>query len=108
MTTPLPTARARDLEARIDALEGVLPLRPTDMKTLAAHIPAVRNQTTFTVQEAAEILGYHPETVRRMIRDGRLKAARGAGGRGSVISRADLEAFYRAQGGGDLFEKTAV
>lgn len=58
-------------------------------------------KTTFTLGEAAELLSCHKETLRRAIKDGTLRAARL--GRGYRISRADLEAFWTAQGGGELF-----
>ena len=56
---------------------------------------------TYSVAEAAELLGIHPETLRALLRKGELKAAKFKQWR---ISRADLEAFYKARGGGDLFE----
>lgn len=49
-----------------------------------------KNKITFTVNEIAEILNVHPETVRRMIRDGRIKALREKKGRASIISKNDL------------------
>jgi excisionase family DNA binding protein len=54
-----------------------------------------------TVQEAAALLRIHPETLRRAISRGELPATR----RGNVfcISPADLEAYFRARGGGVLF-----
>ena len=60
-------------------------------------------KTTFTLAEAATLLSCHPETLRRAIRKGELQAAKL--GRGFRISRADLEAFWTASGGGDLFGK---
>ena len=60
-------------------------------------------KTTFTLAEAATLLSCHPETLRRAIRKGELRAAKL--GRGFRISRADLEAFWTASGGGDLFGK---
>ncbi len=47
------------------------------------------------------MLTCHKETLRRAIRAGELQAARL--GREYRISRADLQAFWTAQGGGDLF-----
>ncbi len=61
-------------------------------------------KTTFTLGEAAELLSCHKETLRRAIKDGALRAARL--GRGYRISRIDLEAFWTAQGGGELFGET--
>lgn len=59
-------------------------------------------QQVFTIEKAAALLECHPETVRREIREGRLKAARI--GRDYRISRHQLEEYWRAQGGGQLFE----
>ena len=63
------------------------------------------SKTTFTLAEAAELLSCHRETLRRAIRAGELRAAKL--GRGFRISRFDLEAFWTASGGGDLFGKEA-
>jgi len=60
-------------------------------------------KTTFTLAEAADLLSCHRETLRRAIRTGELRAAKL--GRGFRISRFDLEAFWTASGGGDLFGK---
>lgn len=60
-------------------------------------------KTTFTLAEAARLLNCHPETLRRAVRDGSLQAARL--GRGYRLSRADLQAFWTAQGGGQLFDQ---
>ena len=56
---------------------------------------------TYTLGEAAELLSCHKETIRRAIKDGSLRAAKL--GRGYRVSRLDLEAFWQAQGGGELF-----
>lgn len=61
------------------------------------------NKTTYTLTEAAALLSCHKETLRRAVREGSLRAARL--GRGWRISRVDLEAFWIAQGGGELFPK---
>lgn len=58
-------------------------------------------KTTFTLAEAASVLSCHKETLRRAIQAGELQAARL--GREYRISRADLQAFWTAQGGGELF-----
>jgi len=60
-------------------------------------------KTTFTLAEAADLLSCHRETLRRAIRSGELRAAQL--GRGFRISRFDLQAFWTASGGGDLFGK---
>ena len=58
---------------------------------------------TYTLGEAAELLSCHKETIRRAIKDGSLRAAKL--GRGYRVSRLDLESFWQAQGGGELFGK---
>ena len=54
---------------------------------------------TYSVAEVARILGAHPQSVRRWIAAGRLKAAKLKEWR---ISALDLEEFYRKCGGGRL------
>ena len=58
-------------------------------------------KTTFTLAEAAALLSCHAETLRRAIKHGTLHAARL--GREYRISRTDLQAFWMARGGSDLF-----
>ena len=58
-------------------------------------------KTTFTLAEAANLLSCHPETLRRAIKDGTLKAAKL--GREYRISRPDLQEFWSSRGGWDLF-----
>jgi excisionase family DNA binding protein len=58
-------------------------------------------KTTFTLAEAARLLSCHKETLRRSVLAGELRAARL--GRGYRISRRDLQNFWTAQGGGELF-----
>ena len=62
-------------------------------------------KTTFTLAEAAKLLSCHRETLRRALRNGELRAAKL--GRGFRISRVDLERFWTASGGGDLFDNAA-
>ncbi len=59
-------------------------------------------KATFTLAEAAHLLSCHKETLRRAIQAGELRAARL--GREYRISRPDLQAFWTAQGGGELFD----
>jgi excisionase family DNA binding protein len=59
------------------------------------------SKTMFTVAEAAGLLNCHAETLRRAIHDGFLRAARL--GREYRLSRSDLQAFWSARGGGQLF-----
>jgi len=58
-------------------------------------------KTTFTLAEAAALLSCHAETLRRAIKNGTLHAARI--GREYRISRTDLQTFWSAGGGSDLF-----
>ena len=53
------------------------------------------DERIFTVSEAAKYLRCHPETIRRAIRDGRLRP--GKLGRGYRISIAQLDAFWKKQ-----------
>ena len=71
---------------------------------IAAMI-ASPTKATYTVDEAADVLNCHPQTIRRSIRNGSLKAAKV--GRGWSISRFDLEAYSQAKGGGRLFADDA-
>jgi excisionase family DNA binding protein len=58
---------------------------------------------TFTLREVSDLLGCSRRLLGRMIRSGGLKAARV--GNDYRISRADLEAFWRARGGGRLLSE---
>ena len=58
-------------------------------------------KTTFTLAEAAALLSCHVETLRRVIKNGTIPAARL--GREYRISRTDLQAFWTARGGSELF-----
>lgn len=59
------------------------------------------NKMAYTLDELAAELGCHKETLRRHIRDGKLKAAKI--GKDWKISRLELEAYWQARGGGKLF-----
>jgi excisionase family DNA binding protein len=59
-----------------------------------------------TVRDAAKLLQLDPETVRRLIRQKRLKASK-LGGGALRISAPDLAEFYRRQGGGSLFAESS-
>jgi excisionase family DNA binding protein len=62
----------------------------------------------FTLHEVAELLKVHVETVRRAVRAGDLKAAAPGLGKGKGsdlrVSRVELARWWRAKGGGDLFD----
>lgn len=57
---------------------------------------------TYTLNEVAELLQCHKETVRREIRAGNLRAAKI--GKEYRVSKADLEYYWSMKGGGALFE----
>jgi excisionase family DNA binding protein len=50
---------------------------------------------TYSVKEIAELLNTNPETVRRWIRDNKLKATKNSNKEGSVISEAELKKFLK-------------
>lgn len=54
----------------------------------------VGDGTWLTVGEAAEVLNVHPDTVRRAVTSGQLKAGRTPGGH-RRITRASVEEFRR-------------
>ena len=61
---------------------------------------------TYSLAEAAELVGYSTRTLRRAIDAGELLAARQASG--SIrISRTELAAWWRNRGGGELFGQGA-
>lgn len=76
-------------------------LSPEDLE----NIYMGERRQTYTVSEAAELTGYHPESIRRHIRDDKLKAAQT--GKGNYrISRPELARWWREElGGGELFEE---
>ncbi len=60
------------------------------------------SQNTYSLAEAAELVGYSTRTLRRAIDAEELLAARQSSG--SIrISRAELAAWWRNRGGGELF-----
>lgn len=64
-------------------------------------------QQVYTLHEIAELLKVHVETVRRAVRAGDLKAAAPGVGKGKGsdlrVSRIELARWWRAKGGGILF-----
>ena len=51
---------------------------------------------TYSVKQIAEMLGTNPETVRRWIRDNKLKAVQVSRKDGNIITEAELERFVKA------------
>lgn len=62
-----------------------------------------QKQKAFSLSDLAVMIGCHRETLRRAIRDGKLKAAKI--GKEWRVARCDVEDFYRAGGGGRLFDE---
>ena len=63
-------------------------------------------QQAYSIREAAALLGLHPETLRRAVRRGELTVAR-IGGRILRVSAIELERWWKANGGGQLFSGQA-
>lgn len=61
----------------------------------AVAIEAEPQPELYSVREVAERLGVHPETIRRLIHEGRMDAVRV--GRVLRVARADVEAFIDRQ-----------
>ena len=55
-----------------------------------------------TIVEAAQLVGMHPESIRRAIRTGELEAAR-LGHRTYRIEKTALDAWWQSKGGRTLF-----
>jgi excisionase family DNA binding protein len=53
------------------------------------------DDTLFTVEEVASRLGVHPETVRKWIKNGQLRATNLGGRAGYRISKSALDQFLR-------------
>jgi excisionase family DNA binding protein len=60
------------------------------------------NVKTYGTEELAELCGIHPETLRKEIRAGRLKAV--TFGRVIRISAPEAAAWWAGRGGGQLFD----
>jgi excisionase family DNA binding protein len=75
-------------------------LSPEDLE----EIYMGEKRQTYTVADAAEMTGYHPESIRRHIRNDQLNAAQT--GQGDYrISRPELARWWREElGGGELFD----
>jgi excisionase family DNA binding protein len=65
--------------------------------------PELEKNTTFSVQEAARLVGRSENYIRQRIKSGELPAAGGGRGVPWRISRAELAAWWEKQGGGSLF-----
>lgn len=75
--------------------------RPVPLEAITTTEESMTNQAVYTVDEAAELLKVHPQTIRKYIADGALDAVKL--GRVWRIDRPALERWWRAQGGTALF-----
>lgn len=57
----------------------------------------VSYKSIYNVNDISVILGVHPETVRRWIRDGKLKATQDSRKEGNIILKIDLRAFLKSK-----------
>lgn len=61
------------------------------------EIQKTNNKPLLTVTEAANYIGYHRDTVQRLVRSGRIRALKPNGGR-YLIRQVDLIAFLEGRG----------
>lgn len=97
-----------DMEAIRQARENLAKIKEAnpDMRQMTMpDVVAAIGAETFSPEECAELLGIHVESLRRLIRQGDFPAAK-LGGRWRT-SKADLERYYRENGGGQLFARDA-
>jgi excisionase family DNA binding protein len=89
--------RARELTEECSRAHRLEQLGDTTEEALFAMVK------TYSVDETAELLGLSKETIYREIRKGALKAAKT--GKTYRISRLDIDAWWKARGGGELFDE---
>ena len=61
------------------------------------EIQKTNNKPLLTVTEAANYIGYHRDTVQRLVREGKIKALKPNGGR-YLIKQVELIAFLEGRG----------
>ena len=66
-------------------------------------MPVDKKSIVYSVPDAAELLGMSPQTLRKAIKNGKVKAA--MVGRVQKLSSAELAKYWKDIGGGDLFIK---
>ena len=88
-------------EARLDRFAERIRNLPTERKDLLIRD---LSEQTFSVKEVSDLLECHPETVRRAIRKGKLKASKS--GRNYRISKLDLNNYCVEHGDGKLIDDT--
>ena len=80
--------------ATLDRLAESIQTLPSDRQQ---ELRGIMERRALKVEEAAEVLGTHPETIRRMIRDGSLRAVRlGTGSRSPFrVPNEEIDRFLR-------------
>lgn len=87
--------QARRTRRRSESVAGNIARRPSPRSS------DLSNKVVFSVEEAAELVGLKPATIRGWIEDGKLRALKAEGS--YRISRTELQKSWRRMGGGDLF-----
>lgn len=104
--------RERRIRRKIRGLAGAIEAagerdafddNPTDY--LENKAAMTDHKQAYTVADVAELLDVTTDSVRRWCRTGEIEAAK-IGSAGYRISRPALEAFWRARGGGELFDRS--
>lgn len=85
-------------KARFDRLAERIKRLPVDRRSM---LMGAVEKHVFSLKDASEILECHPETLRKAIKAGELKAAKI--GTEYRISKSDLQDFWTIRGGGKLF-----
>jgi excisionase family DNA binding protein len=96
---------AKDL--RLDVVEAPVPISEILNRTQSHTNPLMLSVPTFSVQDAANILSVHPETLRRLIREGKIQATRAGAGKKSLLTAHALDLYVRRQGGAPIFPNLA-
>jgi excisionase family DNA binding protein len=80
--------------AMLDRLAESIQALPKDRRE---QLRSIMERRALTINETAEVLGTHPETIRRMVREGSLRAVRlGTGSRSPYrISNEEIDRFLQ-------------
>lgn len=104
--------RVRQADELLDEAERLDPNirnRPVPIREIMNDRPETtraNRQVTYSLQGAADVVGYSTSTLRRAIQAGEIKAAGGGRGEPYRISGVELERWWKNKGGGDLFPET--
>jgi excisionase family DNA binding protein len=82
----------------LEELPSLLKSMQAEIAELRQRVATLEGQTPdlLSTEEAAELLGIHPNTAKQWIRTGKLPASKPAGGRNWKINRADVLALIEA------------